>query len=187
MLLPTQTCIFLLIHAFSYRKMHFPAKRYIQMLYTSHLSLPVHLGRHLGDMLMSLGSREKKKGKHHRMTIWWHRDYIVHTSMKEDSEDKVHRQRRMTDFFRCLLSYILTSFSHFPAPPKYALSRKNLNGFRGGYMAGNRRRLQEGFRAQESRTLANFHKIHSRPLHRAPCHLTQGILGGYFWETNRRR
>ena len=25
-------------------------------------------------------------------------------------------------------------------------------------MAGNRRKLQEGFRAQESRTIANFHK-----------------------------
>ena len=29
--------------------------------------------------------------------------------------------------------------------------------FGGGHMAGNRRKLQEGFRAQESRTLANFH------------------------------
>ena len=26
-------------------------------------------------------------------------------------------------------------------------------------MAGNRRKLQEGFKAQESRTLANFHEI----------------------------
>ena len=31
--------------------------------------------------------------------------------------------------------------------------------FSGGHMAGNRRKLQKGFRAQESRTLANFHKI----------------------------
>ena len=28
----------------------------------------------------------------------------------------------------------------------------------GGHIAGNRRKSQEGFRAQESRTLANFHK-----------------------------
>ena len=27
-----------------------------------------------------------------------------------------------------------------------------------GHMAGNRRKLQEGFRAQETRALANFHK-----------------------------
>ena len=31
--------------------------------------------------------------------------------------------------------------------------------FLGRHMAGNHRKLQEGFRAQESRTLANFHKI----------------------------
>ena len=30
-----------------------------------------------------------------------------------------------------------------------------------GHKVGNRKKLQEGFRAQESRTLANFHKISS--------------------------
>ena len=35
----------------------------------------------------------------------------------------------------------------------------------GGHMAGNHRKSQEGFRAQESRTLANFHKkIHAQSL-----------------------
>ena len=38
---------------------------------------------------------------------------------------------------------------HFPAEKMH---------FSGGLMAGNRRKPREGFRAQESRTLANFHK-----------------------------
>ena len=41
---------------------------------------------------------------------------------------------------------------------KNALSRRKM-WWSGGHMAGNRRKFQEGFRAQESRTLANFHKI----------------------------
>ena len=45
---------------------------------------------------------------------------------------------------------------HFPAE-KCAFLQKNAV-FGGWHMAGNRRKLQEGFRAQESRTLANFHK-----------------------------
>ena len=44
---------------------------------------------------------------------------------------------------------------HFPAE-KCTFLQKNAV-FR-GHVAGNRRKLQEGFRAQESRTLANFHK-----------------------------
>ena len=53
---------------------------------------------------------------------------------------------------------------HFPAEKcmflqKHALScRKMQFSGGGGHMAGNRRKLQEGFRAQESRALANFHK-----------------------------
>ena len=51
---------------------------------------------------------------------------------------------------------------HFPAENcaflwQNAVSCRKIR-FWGGHMAGNRRRWQEGFRAQESRTLANFHK-----------------------------
>ena len=45
---------------------------------------------------------------------------------------------------------------HFPAEKCTFLQK---NAVFGGHMAGNRRKLQEGFRAQESRTLATFHKI----------------------------
>ena len=60
---------------------------------------------------------------------------------------------------------------HFPAEKciflqKNALSCTKMR-FSGGHMAGNRRKLQEGFRAQESRTLANFHKI-AEPLMGGP-------------------
>ena len=41
-----------------------------------------------------------------------------------------------------------------------------------GHMAGNRRKLQEGFGAQESRTLANFHK--------RPC-IPKWLLRSCFW------
>ena len=44
---------------------------------------------------------------------------------------------------------------HFPAEKCTFLQK---NAAFSGHMAGNRRKLQEGFRAQESRTLANFHK-----------------------------
>ena len=58
---------------------------------------------------------------------------------------------------------------HFPTEkytclPKNAFSCRKMHfpaekcGFE-GHIRGNRRRLQEGFRAQEARTLANFHKI----------------------------
>ena len=43
---------------------------------------------------------------------------------------------------------------HFPAEECTFLQKK------GGHMAGNRRKLQEGFRAQESRALVNFHKMY---------------------------
>ena len=45
---------------------------------------------------------------------------------------------------------------HFPAEKCTFLQK---NAVFGGHMARNRRKLQEGFRAQESRTLANFHKM----------------------------
>ena len=53
---------------------------------------------------------------------------------------------------------------HFPAKKKTHLLQKNALSCRkmrfsgGQHIAGNRRKSQEGFRAQESRTLANFHK-----------------------------
>ena len=42
---------------------------------------------------------------------------------------------------------------------KNAFLAEKMAVFGGGHMAGNHRKFQEGFRAQESRTLANFHKI----------------------------
>ena len=45
---------------------------------------------------------------------------------------------------------------HFPAAEECTFLQKNA--VLGGQMAGNRRKLQEGFRAEESRALANFHK-----------------------------
>ena len=52
---------------------------------------------------------------------------------------------------------------HFPADNRIFLQKKCIfvqkHAVLGGHIAGNRRKLQEGFRAQESRTLANFHKI----------------------------
>ena len=49
---------------------------------------------------------------------------------------------------------------HFPAE-KCTLLPKNASSV--GHMAGNHRKLQAGFRAQESRTLANFHKTPFQP------------------------
>ena len=49
----------------------------------------------------------------------------------------------------------------FPAEKCIFLQK---NALFGGHVAGNRRNLQEGFRAQESRTLANFHKTGERDI-----------------------
>ena len=51
---------------------------------------------------------------------------------------------------------------HFPAEKRTFLQK---NVVFGRHMAGNRRKLQEGFRAQESRTQANFHKIVALQFH----------------------
>ena len=70
---------------------------------------------------------------------------------------------------------------HFPAEKCIFLQRHALscrkctflqnNAVFGGHVAGNRMKSQEDFRAQESRTLANFRKIHPKPrmprLHRS--------------------
>ena len=57
-----------------------------------------------------------------------------------------------------LQEYLFPTEVRFPASAENALSCRKNAVFR-GRMAGNRRKLQEGFRAQESRTPVNFHKI----------------------------
>ena len=53
---------------------------------------------------------------------------------------------------------------HFPIEKVRAFLHRKMRTFLqknvvfGGHITGNRRKSQEGFRAQESRTLANFHK-----------------------------
>ena len=59
---------------------------------------------------------------------------------------------------------------HFPEEKCGLLQKMQ---FSGGHMAGNRRKSQEVFRAQESRTLANFHK-------------TDLGLHAHGWELSRR-
>ena len=60
------------------------------------------------------------------------------------------------------IAYISCRRMHFPGDRCTFLQKHMV--FRGG-KARNRRKLQEGFRAQESRTLANFHK---KPYYRVP-------------------
>ena len=57
--------------------------------------------------------------------------------------------------------HLRTEKVHFPAESCNSLQKMHFPAekcsFR-GHMAGNRRKAREGFRAQESRTIANFHK-----------------------------
>ena len=78
---------------------------------------------------------------------------------------KMHFPTKRKQAFSYSKMHIPCRKMRFPAEECSFLQKNAVLG--GGHMAGNLRKSQEGFRAQESRTLANFHK--TLGLHKKIC------------------